>query len=191
MSTRDMTRAKVIRGAVISNPEVSTRKLKGVVERAGGKAPKDEQRLQQLLYQSRSVLRERWDVEDLQDLPRNDNGRLDIVAMAVMYREWFPDDDFKHAARYFANDGLRLTQRAWDLSEKAAGESPDPNQHTGPRAGKRGSKRSQTPTADAGYEDLEARLDGMIREADNLGNSVLVQKLRDARREASAAVLGR
>ncbi len=66
-------------------------------------------------------------------------------------------------------------------SKKNKKNSPDKNQNAGPRA-----KKGETS---ASFDNIEQKLEELMQEADELGNSQLANSIRQARRMASAAIV--
>jgi hypothetical protein len=92
----------------------------------------------QLLYLQKGVLCKRWGIKSLDELPRNSSGVLNLSGMVRLFLKKYPNKSGADCVKFFALDGLDLSDALFFNARTAfrKKQSPDDNQHAGPRAGK-------------------------------------------------------
>jgi hypothetical protein len=205
---KNFQRSTELRRIVLEKPELTVGELEKTWTQYKKLGPLPKRKsVENLLYNTKYVLRKRWKVTDLkklQDLP--------MVAWAkkvlTSHPDWF--GKFEKVQNFLAQDGIQMTaatfasaKAIWKkeypevAAELAATDSPDPNQLTGPRKGKRhkNGRRHHVEPVDqvkrAGdfYLSIEDELDKMIRNCDTIRDSKLASALRTARRMASVKIV--
>ena len=92
------------------------------------------------LWQQRTILFDRWGIKSLDQLPKKVFGeKLNMSGMVRLYLDKNGmNSSYEDAAKFFAIDGLTLNIELYRFAKKdyLKKQSPDDNQHKGPRAGK-------------------------------------------------------
>jgi hypothetical protein len=201
---------------VLTKPDITLEELQKEFDRQADKLgfpKKDRPKTQQAIYQARSQVVKRWELESFDDVPRAADGSVNISGFIRLYVDMWPDSGEAEARAYFAADGLTLNTgqftsgKSTYLKNKSKATKPqedeplDANQEAGPRAGKpgrrkykrKGGKRRKPgeveATKAAQYEKMEDQLEDLIATASELKNRTLVKELKMARRRASAGVI--
>ena len=140
------SRAVWVRQVLIRRPEITLEQLQKEYDK-GSKRPKSKRpNSVRVISQARKELCKRYGVYNIDELPRTKQGKVVTAGMIRLFLDKFGADVvFSKAESYLAADGLSITsgqfstvRAAWSGVDKKAKaeESPDPNQHTGPRARK-------------------------------------------------------
>lgn len=97
--------------------------------------PKDDSNI---LRQQSGILRKRWVINSLDEIPYKSDGSLNLSGMIRLYLKENPNSDCASCIKHFALDGLQVSNALFIVTRQAMRkkESPDDNQHNGPRAGK-------------------------------------------------------
>lgn len=92
----------------------------------------------QVLYLQKGVLCKRWGIKSLDEIPRNSSGKINLSGMVRLFLKKNPTGSCADCIKHFAIDGLELSDALFHNARIAMRkkESPDDNQHAGPRAGK-------------------------------------------------------
>lgn len=204
-SQEGLTRAGWLRQQLFIRPDLTLEQAQTAFDKTD--LPKAERPTDmQAIYGSRNALLKRYGLENMDQIPRKPNGELVMSGLIRLYLKLYPQATCEEAIRHFALDGLVVNKAIFDYTRRhqtvTDTTSPDENQEAGPRAGantrkKRVVKKRRTRAERVAelkdvavtFEKMERALESLIEEAEHLGKSRLVQKLRDARRAASAAVL--
>lgn len=205
----ELTRAGWIRLQIMLKPDITLEQLQKSFDKT--KFPKKERpKEKQVIYQANNQIRNRWGVEPA-DIPRKNDGKINMAAMVRLYIDRQGDSpESGKAIKFFAADGIELTPVAYSQARanytKAVQASPDANQDAGPRAGapeepktkrrtkkRRGGGRRKKVVEEGSplskYQEIEARLDKLIADAESIKARQLVDDLRNARRRAGAGIL--
>lgn len=206
-----LTRAGWIRQQVLLKPDITLEEMQKAYDKTTF-PKKDRPKEKQVLYQANNQIRNRWGVDPV-DIPRKNNGEINMAAMVRLYIDRHGDtNESVKPIKYFLMDGLELKPVQFSQSRSAYMASveaePDENQEEGPRAGapdpdeekpkrkpkRRGKARRGKVEAEAGshldkYQEIEAKLDKLIAEAESMKAWPLASDLRNARRRAGTGVL--
>jgi len=125
----------------------------------------------QLLYLQKGVLCKRWGIKSLDELPRNSSGVLNLSGMVRLFLKKYPNKSGADCIKFFALDGLELSDALFFNARTAfrKKQSPDDNQHTGPRAGK-----PEEPVTKVKPKDKSAKF--------KFNDSIYLQMLLDAKK---------
>lgn len=210
-----LSRSGWVRAKVLHRPDITLEQLQKEFDSEADKLgfpKKDRPKSQQTIYQARSQVVKRWELESFEDVPRAADGTVNISGFIRLYVDMWPDSGEPEARKYFAADGLTLNTgqftsgKSTYLKNKGKATKPkedeplDENQGKGPRAGKPGkrkytrkNKRRKPGEVEANkaetYEKMEDQLEALIDQATELKNRTLVRELKMARRRASAGVI--
>lgn len=133
MSKKDFNRSRWMRAVIIQNPEIGIDEL--VAKYNKERHPAAKRPDQQNLYQVRSQLVKRWNLESIESVPF-DNGKVDLSALLQRYFEHHGDSSNEKIKKFFDTDGLVVKDEVIDAIRKEGNfDSPDANQNSGPRAG--------------------------------------------------------
>lgn len=157
---------------------------------------------------AKSVLRKKYQVADLSEIPRKTSGKLNVTSMLRMVVEKYPNHDQAKIRKMIESDGIQFSNALWHAvrSNKKFDQdisSPDENQNAGPRARRtrRGRKPGrkiktevsvQTENSESFGLDLlklEQVLDNMIQTVQGKKYSSLANSLREARRHVCKGIL--
>lgn len=140
-----LSQAAFIRSVLLRSPDITLEQLQAEHDKAGRSA-EDRPDSKHDIYRQRGILQDRWG--KLSKLPRMKSGRLNVAALLRAYLAKHGKVGHAEAAEFFAMDGLSFPQGAYykalapktkKVGRKArktrkGHDSPDPNQHSGPRA---------------------------------------------------------
>lgn len=102
----------------------------------------------QVIYAQKGVICKRWGIKSLDEIPRNTAGKVNLSGMVRLFLKKNPKGTCADCIKFFAIDGLELSDALFHNARIAMRkkESPDDNQHSGPRAGKpETTKRERKP----------------------------------------------
>lgn len=209
------TASNFVRRLVLRNPNIDLPAVLREWDKA--KMPPGKKPDMMAIHQARYAIKNKFDIDDLKDLPFKSPGVLDVVALLKLMIRKKKDLTEQQARHFLASDGVDVTENDWRQAkgmalvpvpqptgtlvpvkpQPAADDSPDENQHKGPRArhvGKKGRPPGSTtakkdaltvPKAKLGevYLQMEEKLDDLVFGAKAVEDSELVTALRDARRK--------
>lgn len=139
-----------IRGEILRKPDLTFEELATLTEK---QRPKDKAS-KQMLYNQRNAILRRYGLKTLADLPYKANGELHLTEFVRLYLKAHGTDVGEPVARaYFAGDNIAIHPVMYFAQRKqvqngpgavrvpkepkpSKNDSPDQNQHSGPRAGK-------------------------------------------------------
>jgi hypothetical protein len=164
--------------------------------------PKNDKIVLQHLYQARSTLKIKYDINDVNQIPRTPNGKLDELGLCKLLLKKNPKLSEQSCRERLATDGVNLTLDVWKkASPQKFDKEEDSIQESEPRMRFR-KRRSRKPSKvvpasdessmkdiEAQLTKMEASLDALIASISKIGNSNLVTDLRDARRRISRGIL--
>jgi hypothetical protein len=138
MSSQSESYSAFVRGLILNNHALTFEQLLSAHDEAGWDAsrrPKEKQ----LIYAQRTLLCKRWGVNSVDELPVNSEGKPNLSGMVRLFlKKHGLDAPYSKAVSFFKTDGLEISDALFhnargNLRKK---DSPDDNQHNGPRAGK-------------------------------------------------------
>jgi hypothetical protein len=127
-----------VRNLLLSNHDLTLEQLHEAHDKSSwdkSQRPKDKQNI----YLAKGAIFKRWGVKTLTELPVNADGSVNMSGMVRLFlKKQGLDSSYNEAVKFFALDGLKLSDALFhnariNLRKR---ESPDDNQHTGPRIGK-------------------------------------------------------
>jgi hypothetical protein len=203
-------KARFVRVNVLKNSGATFESITGEWNKLG--LPKTDKIVLQHLYQARSTLKIKYNINDMNEIPRTPNGKLDEVGLCKLLLKKNPKLSEQSCRERLATDGVELTSDVWKkasypykVEKSNSDQTPDSIQETEPRMRfrKRAPRKSSKKAAPASSESdeavkksigsqlakMEAALDELIASTEKIGNSSLVSDLRDARRRISRGIL--
>ena len=148
MKTDELSYAGWVRSMILKNHALTLEELQAAYDKTSfpkEKRPKDKQ----VIYLQKGILCKRWGVKTLHELPVNTQNAVNLSGMVRLFLKTRVDAVHADALKFFAVDGLTLSDalfaNARSMLRKK--QSPDDNQHSGPRAGKP-EKKTRKPRKD-------------------------------------------
>jgi len=136
-----------IRQQMLATPNLTLEQLQEAHDKSDwDKASRPTEK--QVLYLQKGVLCKRWGIKSVDEIPRNTNGKLNLSGLVRLFLKKNPNGSCADCIKHFAIDGLELSDALFHNARIAMRkkESPDDNQHAGPRAGKpEKTKRERKP----------------------------------------------
>ena len=151
---------------------------------------------EQAVHLAKSQIRKRYGKE----LPYF-QGKLNNTGLALMALKNKPKMDNDQLVAYLATDLVDISPSSVRDARKKFGQipeedltSPDPNQNSGPRSGKKKKGRKSKPKKDAEettdiFLEMEKTLDGLIATSEEMNNKKLSEILRQGRRLVGAKLV--
>lgn len=93
---------------------------------------------EKILNIQKPIICKRWGIKTFAEIPYKSDGSLNISAMVRFFLKKNPKADYASCLKHFSVDGLFLSDALFAVTRNAMRkkQSPDDNQHNGPRAGK-------------------------------------------------------
>ncbi len=195
--------SRFVRQFVLSNPNVTWDQIAKAWEDGGN--PKSSCPTKQMLYVARNNLKNKYDVDSLEKLPRKASGEINISGLLRLLIKKRPNMSETQCRHYLKSDGIDFTKSLWltvsgefkgaagSGVKLAATDSPDENQGSGPRArvvkNSPKSTVNQKPSDSISLEKIESQLDDLIRQAQDILDSSVVSDLKNARRRIGQQLL--
>ena len=203
-------KAKFVRSNVLKDSGTTFESITSEWEKLG--LPKNDKIVLQHLYQARSTIKIKYNINDMSEIPRTPNGKLDELGLCKLLLKKNPKLSEQLCRERLATDGIELTSDVWKkashpykVEKSNSDQTLDSIQETEPRMrfSKRRSRKASQKVIPASSDSeaslkkdiesqltkMEASLDSLIASISKIGNSNLVTDLRDARRRISRGIL--
>lgn len=181
------SKSKLVRYLVLHNLHADNDALISIWSELNANNPLKKQEI----YLAKNQIRKRYGNDPIPE----HNGKLNLSAMVERAMRIKPNLSNKKIIEYCALDGLEVKPELVRGVRSKMKDSPDPNQHTGPRAGAGKSKRiSGRSLIDNeldtdGYLAIERDLEEIISRVRAMGDDRLVDILLRGRRIASSHLI--
>lgn len=199
MAKFEATKSSNLRNIVLTHPSLSA---EDIIEAWGEIGQGYNVPTKNDVYQARTQVKQKYGINDLNEVPFNRTGKINVSGLIRLLLKKNPDLTSKRCQELLNSDGIEYNSGLWTLVKNEGvspkvevEESPDPNQGKGPRARRVGKKRKdsakKTVTDEglsSGLLSMEQTLDAMIRDAEQ-ANSKALDDLRAARRFISRSIL--
>lgn len=183
---QEITKSTFVRRLVLRNPNITLDEVEKSWSKLGI-STKDKP-TQHDIYQAKSVIKKRYGINDIDQIPRKKSGEINITGLMRFLREKNPSITQKECEEILQLDGFSFSKALWSvmLNSDKKKSSIKPKKNRSKAKIKSSAEKKQT---DYGLIDIETKLDELIDFAKNLNEGEVIRLLKEARRHTSKSIL--
>jgi hypothetical protein len=185
-SADSLKRATLIRRFVLRNPNANLEDLQKYWDKAGYPSASRPKKSQDL-YLVRSVLKRKYGINSLDQIPLKKSGELNVTGLLRLVRKQKPKITERACRAFVAADGVEFSSALWSVMLKADGVRGVRVTNKTRRA--KAQVASVNVSSGSELLEIESRLDDLIEKARVVNESEMVQLLKNARRHVSQSIL--
>jgi hypothetical protein len=185
-SADSLKRATLIRRFVLRNPNANLEDLQKYWDKAGYPSASRPKKSQDL-YLVRSVLKRKYGINSLDQIPLKKSGELNVTGLLRLVRKQKPKITERACRAFVAADGVEFSPALWSVMLKADGVRGVRVTNKTRRA--KAQVASVNVSSGSELLEIESRLDDLIEKARVVNESEMVQLLKNARRHVSQSIL--
>lgn len=202
-----LSRSTYVRRMVLRNPEATLEQIQEAWIKDGN-AESDLPKMHDI-HVARNVLRRKYQVDEVQEIPRKTNGELNVTGILRLISKNDAEMNLAKARRMLESEGITFADALWNVmrhyDKKKVGkksksrrsnfsveatDSPDENQNAGPRARRKG-RRGRKPGSGRRGRKPSTMLNNETQSVDLLKIEATLDQMIQSVQEASYGEMAR